>query len=898
MGAALTSSPAGPRAEQSFLAMLSAACPDGWLVERGTSRSDMWIRVRHQDMPTTAQGWKLHISATLASAQDVLRAALPVLLGDHATFKVAASLDALASLNEGNGGASQIGKFITIYPIDDACAVRLAAALDAATRGLAGPTIPSDRPLGPGSIVSYRYGGFDTPLMQTPLGEVLPSLTAPDGRLVPDRRQTWYVAPDGVADPFEAAGAVQPPPPPSLVVAGRYALISLVQRSPRGAVYLAMDTQTARRVVVKRARRDALGSDRGRDARDRLRAEARVLAALAPHPGIPEMYDLIEQQDDLYLVMEDIDGETFEERVIGLSRRGRCAPVAQVLAWARALAGILDHVHRRGYVYRDLKSPNVIVARDGRLRLIDFDMAQPVGDTALPYGKGTRGYISPQQYAGAPPAITDDVYGLGALLYYLATGAEPSRAPSEFDLRSRAVETLNPAAGVLSEVIGRCLDPDPANRHQSMAALDHALAAAARGRAAGSSVAVEPDRAARRHAHDLARRLAETICAQARPAPSGPGVAWVTSHPLGMGGIHTRDINIGGAGTLLALAELAAVFDEPRLRETLARGAHWLAVAPPFAGEPLAGLYVGEAGVGAALLRAGQVLGTAAPIAAAVEKSRLIASLPYASPDLFNGTAGRVRFHLWLWDQTGDDAHLSAARAAGAALLAAADRTAGGVRWVLPEGYGSMSGTAPLGYAHGTAGIADVLLDLFEATGDLAARDAAAGAARWLGGLAAPSLDDASGLSWPSTEGDEPFLPWWCHGATGIGRFFLHARALGLIPEAGTLVTGAARAVAHGARALAPSQCHGLAGSIEFLLDVYQATGNGVWLDEAQTLARLLEAYGAERDGCLVFSAEAPGVFTPDYMVGYAGVAVCLLRLADPERRPHQFSRAGFRFHA
>ncbi|HVA89955.1 MAG TPA: hypothetical protein VNL71_08925, partial [Chloroflexota bacterium] len=65
--------------------------------------------------------------------------------------------------------------------------------------------------------------------------------------------------------------------------------------------------------------------------------------------------------------------------------------------------------------------------------------------------------------------------------------------------------------------------------------------------------------------------------------------------------------------------------------------------------------------------------------------------------------------------------------------------------------------------------------------------------------------------------------------------------------------------------------------------------------EDAARLAKLLEAFAVERDGLIMFSSESPTIFTPDYMVGYAGVAACLLRLADPGR-PRQLSRAGFRY--
>jgi hypothetical protein len=879
---------------------------DEWLDSSAwtiTHRGDLggsWIGAQPISAEVPAQGWKLHVSATIATAHHVLTAALPVLREEQAAFKVAASPAALAYLNEGSGGRSQVGKFITVYPRDDAQAVRLAAALDAATRGFVGPAVPSDRQLRLRSAVSYRYGGFSTALMQTALGEVVPLLTTADGRLIPDRRYAVYVPPEGVVDPFEASGLVERPARPNLLIAGRYALIAVLQQSPRGAVSLAADIAASRRVVLKRARRGAAVSTTGIDACGRLREEAAVLAALAPHPGVVAAYGLVEHGDDLYLVLEDVDGRTFEEHVFELRRRGCQLPVEQVIAWGRELAGTLAHVHARGYAYRDLKSPNVLIDRDGRLRLIDFDLTQPLVAGEPPSGKGTRGYASPQQFGGGPASVSDDVYGLGAVLYFLATGVEPSWAPDQFHLTARPLEVLHPRIQpALAHLIERCLAPDPVDRFSSMVALEQALAQIVAKAANPYEAPFGRDRDQRRAARTKADLLAETICAEAQPAPGSEGFAWASSHPSATGGIRTRDLNAGSAGTLLALAELADELGTGRYREIVAQASRWLAVAPPFLGEPLPGLYVGEAGIGAALLRAGQVLGDRALIEAACARGRYVASLPYASPDLFNGTAGRLRFHLWLWDETGAAEHLDAARAAVGVVLDGA-KTVGddGVRWVIPDGYASLSGTAPLDYAHGAAGIADALLDFYEASGDARVREVAVGTALWLYGLAVPALDDGSGLHWPSTDDEEPFVPWWCHGATGIGRFFLHAAALDLIPDAFSLTIGAARATAHGARALAASLCHGLAGGIEFLIDVYQATGDRVWLREARTLARLLEAFAAKRNGRLVYAAEKPGVFTPDYMVGYAGVAVCLLRLADPERRPHQLSRAGFRFRA
>lgn len=896
------------RSSGSFQALLEAYCRQaapggGWHVKPSQELPPLWMKVYHEHTIIPEQGWKLHVSASVASAEEVLRRAVPVLLEEAATFKTAASFEMLDILNQGFGGETQVGKFITVYPVDDAQAVRLAVALDEATRGLRGPSIPSDRVLRAGSLVYYRYGSFGDRYVQTPLGEMSPAIATPDGELVPDRRATVYRAPEWVSDPFEAAGVTGAVPDLNPLVGDRYLIVATIYNSPRSAIYIAADLEGSRHCVLKRARRNTSIGLSGWDACDYLRNEAAVLARLAPDPRFPEPYDLLEHDGDLFLAMEDIEGVTLEHYVCELAIQCRFVPCEQIVVWARELAGMLDTIHRKGLIYRDLKSPNILVTPQKHLRLLDFDIAcDPTVEQQF-FSGGTRGYMSPEQHTGTqPPAATADVYGLGALMYFMATRVEPSQAPRPFALLERPVTLLNPAVSpALADLIARCLDPDPARRFPSMQALDAALAAIqAHASVAPAAFGTEPQSLSEaetmHHYRMLAKRLGDTICAAAQPAPNGPGLAWSSSHPLGAG-VRSLDINTGNAGTLLALAEIVGAYGEPAHRRVLEAAAHWLSSAPRTGKQPLPGLYVGEAGIGAALLRAGQVLGDTALIAAAAECGRLIAGLPFASPDLFNGTAGRLRFHLWLWDATGEHEHLNHAISAGRRLVAMAeDAGDGAVQWTIPPGYDGLSDKAYLGYAHGAAGIAGALLELYEVTGDEDIFAVARGAARWLARQAVPVLEDGSGLNWPAVEGQVPASPFWCHGAAGIGNFFLHAAQHDLVPEASELAQRAARAVARGARWVGPTQCHGLAGNIEFLLNIAQITGDRAYLTEAYALARLLEAFASEQNGMLRFPSESPQKFTPDYMVGYAGVAVCLLRLGDPLRMPQQLSRRGFQY--
>jgi hypothetical protein len=120
----------------------------------------------------------------------------------------------------------------------------------------------------------------------------------------------------------------------------------------------------------------------------------------------------------------------------------------------------------------------------------------------------------------------------------------------------------------------------------------------------------------------------------------------------------------------------------------------------------------------------------------------------------------------------------------------------------------------------------NALLDLFEASGIKQFLTQARFAADWLTRLAVPAFEDANGLAWPSDEEEGAFAPMWCHGAAGIARFFIHAAQINVVENAMTVAEGAARSVARGARRAGPTQCHGLAGNIEVLIDFFQATGD------------------------------------------------------------------------
>jgi hypothetical protein len=849
----------------------------------------------------------------LPDALSVLARALPVLRAENVTAKVAASLTMLAELNEGWLGPSQIGKLLTVYPVDDEQAVALAALLDGVTHGFRGPLVPSDRPLRPGSLVHYRYGAFIDRPVRTPLGELVSAIVTPDGALVPDPRDTVYRQPDWVEDPFRATGVASAAPPRKLLVAERYLTVTTLHRSARGAVYLGIDLNEGRRCVLKRAAPNATARWDGQDAHELLRHEHSVLQRLRGSGAFPVPLELLADGDELYLAMEDVPGQALTEAARDLPAERRAQHVCR---WGADLARALDLMHQQGYVHGDMKPANVVVTATGA-RVVDFDLAFEVGGTRAGSGAGSLGYQSPQRSLRAVPTPSDDVWALGATLTAALTGLPLGLLGDQFRVADLPEAVFPPRTSeLLRATLARCLSPEPVDRWSSMRDLAEALdrvsevsdTAVGRNRPAPATVPEVTEPLARVRSATRARATADGLVAMGlrrddddAPRSLPPGaMAWRSLFVQSQHGV-CADLNAGAAGAVLALAEAVDTFHDPAHVKALRSASTFLLNPPRPTGYVAPGLWVGEAGRGAALLRAGQVLDEEPLIAAATNVACAVAALPHQSPDFYNGSAGRLLFHVLLWDETHDGEQLNAALEAARAIEARAVKDARGVRWAFPDGFDELSGDSrTLGYAHGVAGIADSLLDIAEVTGDSRWLNLAAEAVRTLDAEAirldnlTDATIDAGCLAWPRISGGAPNRPAWCHGAVGIGRFLLRASRAG-IPDAARLARGAASS-AGGADAALAGQCHGAAGVIEFLLDAYQAEGAPAHLDAARRMESAVDVFSFKEGEALHWVGEMPSRGSFEYAVGSSGLIPCLLRLADPRRRPHQMSRAGFRW--
>jgi serine/threonine protein kinase len=266
----------------------------------------------------------------------------------------------------------------------------------------------------------------------------------------------------------------------SPVLQGRYEIESLLHQGGMSSVYLAYDRVLDGYVAVKQLRPEIMATD----AVDLVKQEARMLARL-DHRALPKVSNQFDEDGTWYMVMDYIDGESLLTKA---HRQGGRLPDRLVLTWGYELSQVLEYLHRLKpqVLFRDLKPANVMVCRDGHIKLIDFGISKWV-DTATgvasvgPDDLGTLGYAPPEQCGAAPgcPDPRSDIYALGATLYTALAfevpvgSAERMAGPDEL----KPLSTLDPTIPEkVSRVIHKMMALNPAERYQTMREVRHEMA--------------------------------------------------------------------------------------------------------------------------------------------------------------------------------------------------------------------------------------------------------------------------------------------------------------------------------------------------------------------------------------------------------------------------------------
>jgi len=254
------------------------------------------------------------------------------------------------------------------------------------------------------------------------------------------------------------------------VLDGRYELERKIGEGGMARVYVARDMRLNRRVAVKIPHQRFVGDP---DFLSRFRHEAQA-AAMLSHPNIVDVYDVGQDGDIHYIVMEYVEGTDLKTLIM----REAPLPIETVVAIGEQIALGLQAAHRAGMVHRDIKPQNVIVTPDGQAHISDFGVAKSHLSTALTetgVSFGTVDYLSPEQAQGRPALPQSDIYALGVVLYEMLTGRLPFSGDNAVAVAMKHVteeplppRRLNPHIPPgLESLVLRAMAKDPARRPAS-----------------------------------------------------------------------------------------------------------------------------------------------------------------------------------------------------------------------------------------------------------------------------------------------------------------------------------------------------------------------------------------------------------------------------------------------
>ena len=253
----------------------------------------------------------------------------------------------------------------------------------------------------------------------------------------------------------------------------RYEILECIGTGGMAVVYKARCHRLNRLVAIKILKEDFL---QDADFRYRFHAESQAVAMLG-HPNIVSIYDVSTSEDIDYIVMELIDGITLKQY---MEKKG-VLNWKETLHFAIQIAKALEHAHSRGIVHRDIKPHNIMVLKNGSVKVADFGIARVMskGNTLTKEALGSVHYISPEQAKGGRVDVRSDIYSLGVVMYEMMSGRPPYDGESPVAVAIQHINggaampsTLNPnIPGGMEQIIMKAMAHEAENRYESATAM-------------------------------------------------------------------------------------------------------------------------------------------------------------------------------------------------------------------------------------------------------------------------------------------------------------------------------------------------------------------------------------------------------------------------------------------
>ncbi len=259
---------------------------------------------------------------------------------------------------------------------------------------------------------------------------------------------------------------------------GRYELREPIAAGGMATVYKAWDTRVERVVAIKILRSLAKTDRR---AIERFRREAHAAARLS-HPNAVTIYDFLEENGEHYLIMEYVDGVNLKQY---LGQKGTLAP-GEAVQITSQICSVLQVAHAQGFIHRDIKPQNIMIAKDGQAKLTDFGIVrvmEAAGLTNTGIVLGTADYLAPEQARGEPLSPASDLYSLGVVLYEMLAGRPPFLGSSAVQVAMQHANNVPPPPSKynpripkpLELVVKKVLQKEPERRYPDADSMRKAL---------------------------------------------------------------------------------------------------------------------------------------------------------------------------------------------------------------------------------------------------------------------------------------------------------------------------------------------------------------------------------------------------------------------------------------
>jgi serine/threonine protein kinase len=266
---------------------------------------------------------------------------------------------------------------------------------------------------------------------------------------------------------------------------GNYEIIERVGRGGMAEVYKGYHPKLDRHVAIK-VLHGFLAE--GEDFLARFEREAKAVASLR-HENIVQIHDFDVQDDNYYMVMEFVDGDTLTDKLKKLSKTKSKMPLDEVLSVIKQVAKALAYAHKRKIIHRDLKPSNILIDKDGQTFLTDFGIAKIASTTQFTSTGaliGTPAYMSPEQCKGTELTHVSDLYSLGIILYEMLTGDVPFESETPLSVLQKHITEPVPSLyehrldlpSSFEKIISTALAKEPEDRFQTATEISKALAQA------------------------------------------------------------------------------------------------------------------------------------------------------------------------------------------------------------------------------------------------------------------------------------------------------------------------------------------------------------------------------------------------------------------------------------